>query len=90
MQERGEKLIRFIIYSVIAYFVIRFVKRLFKASTANVGSTAKPKSSAQSKDDSLMIRCAACGTFITQGSAIAIGSARFCSSACARIQPQKV
>jgi hypothetical protein len=89
LQDRGEKLIKFIIYSVIAYFVISFIKNLIGASKSPPRKAAQPGAASRSKDDALMIRCAACGTFITQGSAIAIGNNQFCSNACAGVRAQK-
>ncbi len=89
LQERGEKLIKFIIYSVIAYFVISFIKSLLGAAKSSPQTTAKSASTSRSKDNSLMIRCAACGTFITQSSAIALGNNQFCSNACAGVRAQK-
>jgi hypothetical protein len=89
LQERGEKVIKFIIYSVIAYFVISFIKSLLSATKSNPTTAAKSGSASRSTDNSLMIRCSACGTFVTQGSAIAIGNSRFCSNACAGVRAQK-
>jgi hypothetical protein len=66
-------LLRFILYSLVAYFVLKFVLRL-----------SKPKRPA-SRDilsSGRMIRCEACGTFVAERGALLLGGQGFCSTAC--------
>jgi hypothetical protein len=82
MKQRGDMFLRFVIYSLIAYFVIRFVRKLMTPSRP----TSAPRREATGKrsDSAVMVRCSACGTFITETSAMITGGGKYCSSACAQ------
>ena len=71
-------LFRFIFYLVIAYTALRIVRWLIKPTTRGARRMAagRPR-------PSQMIRCATCGMFITQTSALALGGREFCSKSCA-------
>jgi hypothetical protein len=90
---RGQMLLKFILFSVIAYFLIRFVRGLlsgFAGSPANAGQGKAPRRGGQSSNTAaLMIRCAACGTFITETRAVLSGSHVFCSNSCAKAGSQR-
>lgn len=77
--ESVSMLLRFILYSILAYLVLRFVRRLLAPARAR-GSRA-PTDGARSAQ---MIRCESCGMFITQTSALLIGGREFCSKGCAK------
>lgn len=69
-------LFRFILFLVLAYAVLRVVRWLIKpSSSARVAS--------RGPGPSHMIRCATCGMFVTQKSALALGGREFCSKSCA-------
>ena len=89
---RGLMLLKFILFSVIAYFLIRFVRGLISGvngSPANAGQGKPPRREPTANSSALMIRCAACGTFITETSAVLSGSSIFCSNSCAKIGIQR-
>ena len=67
-------LIRFVLYSLIAYLVISFVRKLL--------SPAKPARTRSAN----MVRCERCGVFVTQSSALMISGRSYCSSVCAQVQ----
>ena len=71
-------LFRFIFYLVIAYTALRIVRWLI-----NPTPRAARRMAARRPRPSQMIRCAACGMFITQTSALALGGREFCSKSCA-------
>jgi len=71
-------LIRFIIYSLIAYFAIRLVKSLL----AKPNSSPRKSSGARS-GSAAMVKCAVCGTYITERSALLAGNGTYCSELCA-------
>ena len=74
-------LLRFIFYSVIAYMVISFIKKLIGAANAKQRTASSGRRRATSA--ALMVRCAACNTFIEESRALQIGGSIFCSNACA-------
>lgn len=83
----GSMLLKFILYSVIAYFVIRLVKSLVIG--AKSGGAIKGQAGARKTVAATMIRCDSCGTFITQGSALSAGNQLFCSNSCAKVGMQR-
>jgi hypothetical protein len=86
----GLMFLKFLLYSVIAYFVIRFVRSFIsgaKSTKTASGQTVgqKPRKTVAAT----MIRCDSCGTFITENSAMHTGSRFFCSNSCAKIGIQR-
>jgi len=75
---------RFLIYSLLAYLAIRFVRRLL-APASGGGSRAATRRAGPAQ----MIRCENCGMFITQTSALLIGGREYCSKSCAQ-KPNRV
>ena len=71
-------LFRFILYMVLAYTALRVVRWLI-----NPSSSMARRVSARGARSSQMIRCARCGMFVTQKSALALGGREFCSKSCA-------
>src|SRR2546426_845749 len=71
-------LLRFIIYTILAYLVLRLVRKLLGPSQRNTRASRRSARSAQ------MIRCESCGMFITQSSALMVGGREFCSKSCAQ------
>ena len=71
--------LRFIIYSVLTYLVIRFVRRLLSSGPRRQ-SRVRPREAGSAQ----MIRCESCGMFITQSSALLVGGREFCSKPCAQ------
>jgi hypothetical protein len=71
-------LFRFIFYCVLAYLALRFMKWLLRPapSSSSRGKTTRRSASSQ------MVRCSACGMFITKGSALMLGGSDFCSETC--------
>ena len=70
---------RFVLYCILAYLAIRFVRRLL--------SPARPRGPRVATRDggpAQMIRCQNCGMFVTQTSALLVGGREFCSTACAQ------
>lgn len=93
-ERSGSMLLKFILYSVIAYLVIRLVRnfiggakgaKLHAATDARQTSRREPRK----KVAATMIRCAACGTFVTENSALPSGSTIYCSNACAKAGTQR-
>ncbi len=71
-------LFRFILFLVLAYTVLRVVRWLI-----NPSSSAGRRVAARGPRPSHMIRCATCGMFVTQKSALALEGREFCSKSCA-------
>jgi hypothetical protein len=72
-------MVKFIIYCVLAYLAIRFVRRLLSpVSGGRFRATSRNAGPAQ------MIRCESCGMFITPTSALLVGGREFCSKSCAQ------
>ena len=82
-------LFRFILYSVIAYLVIGFIKRLIGAAGDRQRAAAGQSQPKKSRSAALMVRCAFCGTFIEESRAILAGGSDFCSTACANRAAQR-
>ena len=70
---------RFIIYCVLAYLAIRFVRRLL-APAPGRSSRSAPREAGPAQ----MTRCESCGMFIIQTSALLVGGREFCSKSCAQ------
>ncbi len=70
---------RFLIYSVLAYLALRFVRRLLSPTSARRSRTIRREAG-----PAQMIRCESCGMFITQTSALLIRGREFCSKSCAQ------
>jgi hypothetical protein len=84
----GLIVLKFLLYSVIAYFVIRFVRSFF--SGAKNAKLATGQASSRKKVAATMIRCDSCGTFITESSALTSGNHLFCSNSCAKVGIQRI
>jgi hypothetical protein len=70
---------KFILYCILAYLALRFVRRLLSPRSGGGSRAAKREAmSAQ------MIRCENCGMFITQTSALLVAGREFCSKSCAQ------
>ena len=70
---------RFILYCILAYLALRFVRRLL--SPGRLGGSRAAKREAMPAQ---MIRCENCGMFITQTSALFVAGREFCSKSCAQ------
>jgi hypothetical protein len=68
---------KFILYCILAYLALRFVKRLLSPASGR-GSRPAPREARPAQ----MIRCENCGMFITQTSALLVGGREFCSKSC--------
>ena len=90
-QGKGQEtmVFRFILYSVIAYLVIGFIKKLIGAAGEKQRAAARQRRPGKSRSAALMVRCAACGTFIEESRAILAGGSDFCSTACAHRAAQR-
>jgi hypothetical protein len=71
-------LFRFILFLVLAYTVLRAIRWLIGPSSSTGRRVA-----ARDPRPAHMIRCARCGMFVTQKSALALGGREFCSKSCA-------
>ncbi len=71
---------RFIVYCVLAYVALRFVRRLLSPPRSGGGSRAVKREAVPAQ----MIRCENCGMFITQSSALLVAGREFCSKSCAQ------
>jgi len=71
--------LRFIIYSILAYLILRFVRKLL-APAPGPSSRRSPSDTRSAR----MIRCDNCGMFVTQSSALLVAGREFCSRDCAR------
>jgi hypothetical protein len=69
-------ILRFILYSLIAYLAMRLIRWLFTPSRPGQTSRGRARRAAQ------MVRCDACGMFITKSSALMAGDRDFCSKTC--------
>ena len=80
-------LILFILLLLVIRLVRRFIGRMLRtallrsARHATGAGGARPRRTAARA--SKMVRCRACGTFITESSALVVGESGFCSKACA-------
>lgn len=83
-EEQSPMLLRFILYSLIAYLVIGFIKKLLRGAGDKTRATGARKTpTRRAASAALMVRCSACGTFIAESRAIMVGASGFCSNACA-------
>lgn len=71
-------LLRFILFLVLAYVVLRAIRWL-----ANSSPSASRRVASSRPRASQMIRCATCGVFVTQKSALSLGGGDYCSKSCA-------
>lgn len=83
------KLLQFIFYIVVAYLLLGFVRRLLGAKPREVRSGQR-SAAGRTSNSSRLIRCAACGVFITESSAMVVGESGFCSKACAEGRVHRV
>ena len=79
---------KLIIYFILLLLVIRMIRRfigrvLFPARHAAGSGGPRPRQTGARAQASKMVRCQACGTFITESSALVVGGSGFCSKACA-------
>lgn len=83
-------LFRIILYIVLAYMVLRFVRRVLTPSRAASRTyrrrQARPR---QNVISSRTVRCENCGMFITEKSALIVGGTEFCSKGCAEERVHK-
>jgi hypothetical protein len=70
--------VRLIIILVVATIILRVARRVLSAAIAPAS-----KQAARRPRSSQMVRCAACGTFVTEKSALVVRDRDFCSPACA-------
>jgi hypothetical protein len=86
----GLMFLKFLLYSVIAYFVIRFVRSFISGTkSAKIASGQAAGQKPRKTVAATMIRCDSCGTFITENSAMHAGNRLFCSNSCAKIGIQR-
>lgn len=71
-------LFKFILFLVFAYTLLRVVRWL-----GNQSPSAGRRTANRSPRAAHMIRCASCGLFVTQKSALTLGGREFCSKSCA-------
>lgn len=71
-------LFRFIFYCILAYLTLRFIRWVLRPSRA----ASSRRQGAGRDRSSQMVRCSACGMFITKSSALMLGGSDFCSKAC--------
>ena len=72
-------LFRFIFYTILAYIVIRVVRRFLGVPQV----TSRQRQNVVSDRTSRMVRCESCGTFVAETRALVRGNKDFCSKACA-------
>jgi hypothetical protein len=70
-------LIKFVLYSIVAYFVLKVVVRLI-----GPGRQEQKRAKGRTKFAGRMRRCDACGTFVAESKALILGGRGFCSTAC--------
>ena len=80
-------MLRFILLTLIAYLLFRWVKKLLRASVPRPAFERDEKvsgrfNSRQASATSPMIRCEACGMFVTRSSAFLASNGNFCSKKC--------
>ena len=81
--------LKFVVYCIAAYLVLRLFRgflRYLAAPASPRGVTAqgaRRRGGAAVDKSAQMVRCQACGMFVTQGSAIVDDGKCFCSSDCA-------
>ncbi|MGA9774066.1 MAG: PP0621 family protein [Blastocatellia bacterium] len=72
-------ILRFLFYSFIAYVALRLIRWLFTPSRQK--QTVRTRGARQ-RGAAQMVRCDACGMFITKNSALMAGERDFCSKIC--------
>ena len=73
-------LIRLITYFIAGYLIWKFLKWLVTPAKRKNGSNVRNDSRGKSR---LLIKCAACGTFITEARALMVRGRAYCSATCA-------
>ena len=76
-------LLRFISYCILAYLVLRFIRWLLAPSPRRPAQGGRSRSAP-------MVRCEACGMFVTQSSALVAGGRDFCSRQCLEQRARRV
>ena len=82
-------MIRFIIYGILAYLLLRFVRRFLRALPAYVspeidrGANNRKTNPAHDHAYASTVRCEVCGTYVAQHKALSVGERRYCSKSCA-------
>lgn len=81
--------LKLIIYLLAAYLVVRLIRTFLgqlvrSALGIETGRKGRQRPHVRSTTSSQMVRCEACGMFITKGSAILSGGREFCSTGCSR------
>ena len=82
-------MIRFIIYSIIAYLLLRFIRRVFRALPVSVAQNIDREANNQKKnpigsnDYAPTVKCEVCGMYVAQNTALLTGERRYCSKSCA-------
>jgi hypothetical protein len=81
-------LAKLIIYFIIAYMLLRFVRRMAGGFASSAASSRDPRRTRRASPEprissSQTVRCENCGVFVTEKSALLIGDKGFCSKACA-------
>ena len=71
-------LIRIIFYSIIAYFVIGFIRKFVGGRSPD----SRRRLHVAGNKTSRMVRCESCGTFVAETRALVVGNKDFCSPAC--------
>jgi hypothetical protein len=69
-------LFRFLLYCLIAYLALRFIRWLVAPSPTRAARGGRKRRTAA------MVRCETCGMFVTESSALVTGGQDFCSRAC--------
>jgi hypothetical protein len=72
-------LLRFIFYSILAYLVIRAVRRFLGLRPI----ASRQRMHVADNRTSRMVRCESCGTFVAETRALLVGNKEFCSKVCA-------
>jgi hypothetical protein len=73
-------IICFIVFLLVIRLIRRFIGRMLHSA---VSGGRRPRQTAARAGGAKMVRCRACGTFITESSALVVGESGFCSKACA-------
>jgi len=76
-------LLRLILYTFVFYISWRFVRRLLLPARPRATET-------RARRPASMVRCEACGMFITKSSALLAGGREFCSPACVEQKARRV
>jgi len=76
------RFIQLVFYVIVGYFIVSVIRRLMRGGSPRREAAARRQQSS-GRRSSQMIRCEACGTFVTEGSALIVGDTGFCSKGCA-------